>query len=634
MTSRTDTATADPSLEFGSARRFGWGEALLGFAVTLAALAVLAFGFLFGLGEAFAGRAMPGVTVAGVSIAGLDRPAAEARLREQLGSLSNGRLTLSLDGNETAIPYSNVHRDYDMAAILDEAFAVGRQGSVPAQAIERLASLTRGTVVAPRVRYDVQTVAAVIADAVAQIDRAPVNAEARYRPNPAGFVVTASQDGSRVDNAGAQAAVAEALASTEPGDRTVRLASERSEPAVTTAEALAARDQALAMTTDTLTLVAEDETFSIKSTTVRSWVTFQSTAYGGYRPTLDPAKVSSTLEPLAARVDHLPRNATFTFNGQRATGVTPGRSGLQVSLGGSADRIGLALATLAPGVAPRVDLVMAVTEPTLTTAAARTLQPKLRRLGPGWTTHFPVGIKNFWGRNIAIPTNRINGLVLQPGQWFDFWKAIGSVSVADGFGRGGAIINGHTDPTGALAGGICSCSTTLFNAAMRAGLQMGARRNHYYYISRYPVGLDATVVKADGGKTTTMSFRNDTANPLVIRGLNGFGWVRFEVYGIPDGRTVSISNPITWGYTAPSDSVVYTSRLAPGVRERVEVPVAGFHASRTRIVHDKNGKVIHRDTWFSHYATIKGVVEVGKGAAPPPAPTDSTGSGDPPGTGG
>jgi vancomycin resistance protein YoaR len=628
MTSRTDTATADPSLEFGSARRFGWAEAAFGFVVTVVALGVLVAAFLFGLGEAFASRAMPGVSVAGVSIAGLDRAAAEARLREQLAPLSNGRLTLSLDGNDTAIAYADVHRDYDMNAMLNEALAVGRQGSVAAQAVDRLSSLARGTVVAPRTRYDEDAVRATVTSAAVAQDRAPVNAAARYQPKTGDFAITASQDGRRIDGVVAQASVAEALSSTDPADRTIRLSSERVEPAVTTAQALAARDLALAMTRQSITLVADDETFPIKASTLKGWLKFQSTAYGGYRPAIDAAKVSATLKPLAEKVDRLPRNASFTFNGTRATGVVPGRAGLQVSLTGSADRIGLALATVVPGTAPRVDLVMSATQPSLSNAKAAALAPKLRRLGPGWTTHFPVGIKNFWGRNISIPTNRINGVVVEPGQWFDFWKAVGSVSVADGFGRGGAIINGRTDPTGALAGGICSCSTTLFNAAMRAGLEMGARRNHYYYISRYPVGLDATVIKSDGGSTQTMSFRNDTANPIVIRGLNGFGWVRFEVYGIPDGRTISLSNASTWGYTAPSDSVVYTSRLAPGVRERVEVPVGGFHAMRTRIVRDRNGKIIHRDTWYSHYATIRGVVEVGRGAAPAPSDT----SGETPGT--
>ena len=73
----------------------------------------------------------------------------------------------------------------------------------------------------------------------------------------------------------------------------------------------------------------------------------------------------------------------------------------------------------------------------------------------------------------------------------------------EGLREGGAIINGRTEPQGALAGGICSCSTTLFNAALRAGFEMGARRNHYYYIDRYPLGLDATVFISGSGSVQT-----------------------------------------------------------------------------------------------------------------------------------
>ena len=79
---------------------------------------------------------------------------------------------------------------------------------------------------------------------------------------------------------------------------------------------------------------------------------------------------------------------------------------------------------------------------------------------------------------------------------------------------------------------MCSSSTTLFNAAMRAGLQMGARSNHKYYIPRYPLGLDATVSKMAGGGGQTMSFTNDMKHPIVIRsyplhrGRPGLGPVR------------------------------------------------------------------------------------------------------------
>ena len=80
---------------------------------------------------------------------------------------------------------------------------------------------------------------------------------------------------------------------------------------------------------------------------------------------------------------------------------------------------------------------------------------------------------------------------------------------------------------------MCSSSTTLFNAAMRAGLDIQARRNHTYYISRYPVGLDATVWIAGPNSQQTMSFVNDTQYPILIKGINQPNKVTFEIYGVP-----------------------------------------------------------------------------------------------------
>ena len=53
------------------------------------------------------------------------------------------------------------------------------------------------------------------------------------------------------------------------------------------------------------------------------------------------------------------------------------------------------------------------------------------------------------------------------------------------------IINGELQ-TG-LGGGVCQVSTTVFNAAYEAGLQIDERTNHALYISHYPLGRDATV---------------------------------------------------------------------------------------------------------------------------------------------
>ena len=236
-----------------------------------------------------------------------------------------------------------------------------------------------------------------------------------------------------------------------------------------------------------------------------------------------------------------------------------------------------------------------------------------------WTTYFPITEKNGFGANIWIPARLIDGYVVAPRGTFDFWDAVGPVTRAKGYKDGGAIINGRTEPQGALAGGICSCSTTLFNAALRAGYEMGARRNHYYYIDRYPLGLDATVFISASGSTQTMSFTNDTDFPILIRGRGwregGSGYVRFELYSVPNGRKVSFSQarrsgtsdrPMTASSTRPA--------CAAGTRKRIEYPVDGKKVpGDPRPCATANGNVIHKDTYFSHYSTVTGIVLIGRG---------------------
>ncbi len=165
-----------------------------------------------------------------------------------------------------------------------------------------------------------------------------------------------------------------------------------------------------------------------------------------------------------------------------------------------------------------------------------------------WTTYFPLTIKNGFGTNIWLPARLINGYVVAPHAKFDFWDAVGPVSRARGFKQGGAIIDGRTEPQGALAGGICSCSTTLFNAALRAGYQMGARREPLLLHRPLPARPRRHGVHQHGGSVQTMSFTNDTDYPLLIRGINTRkgenGYVRFDIYSVPNGRRVSFSQPI------------------------------------------------------------------------------------------
>jgi hypothetical protein len=72
-----------------------------------------------------------------------------------------------------------------------------------------------------------------------------------------------------------------------------------------------------------------------------------------------------------------------------------------------------------------------------------------------------------------------------------------------------------------------------------------------------------------------------------------------------------------------TDHTQYVSGLRPGQKVRAEYPTDGFDTSRTRTVTDATGKVIHLDTWKSHYERVNGLLQIGRAAAPSQTPSPS-----------
>ncbi len=175
-----------------------------------------------------------------------------------------------------------------------------------------------------------------------------------------------------------------------------------------------------------------------------------------------------------------------------------------------------------------------------------------------------------------------------PAQTFDFINAAGPFTKRNGYTDGAAIIHGNTQPDGVVGGGLCSASTTLFNAVLRAGFQIDERHNHAFYIPRYPVGLDATIWQ-NGRTRKSMQFTNDTDYPILIRGSYEHGAVSFSVYGVPDGRKVKFTKANVKDEQEARNYVIYTNDLEPGKFEQVEFRSPGFKSSVTRTVRDAAG---------------------------------------------
>lgn len=615
MSTTTPDAIALPSSPTGSHRlRLRFGVAFL---VGLIATLALGAGALYAFDQQYAGRILPGVRVGAVDVSGLEPTVAAERLRAAYASLAEGELVLVGPNGPRSVSYAELGRRPDVEAMVAEAMAIGRDGNPLERVVADARTAIRGATVTPRVTFDPDALSGALAAFADDVAAEPRDASVVVTEDKT-FTIRYGANGRAADlEAPLDAALAALTALDAPARVEVTVPTVVVHPTVTTDEARAAKTLADRITARIDFVTDEDDPQAITAKRLRDWVTFGPTADGGYGPTVDTAELPGVVRKLATSIDRQAVNASFTASGGTITGVTRSKDGRTLDVDTAVARIRTLLAERAAGAAPTFEAPIAVVEPALTTEEAEAARPKMRRISQ-WTTYFPVGEKNGFGANIWIPARIIDGYVVAPGATFDFWEAVGPVTREKGYKDGGAIINGKTEPQGALAGGICSCSTTLFNAALRAGYEMGDRRNHYYYIDRYPLGLDATVFISASGATQTMSFTNDTDYPILIRGYgwqNGSdGYVKFELYSVPNGRQVSFSSPIVTNVRKATDTVQYTTALAPGVTQRVEYPVDGKQVTVTRTVRDKDGKVIHTDTYFSNYARITGLTLIGKAA--------------------
>ena len=571
---------------------------------------------------AYADRVLPGVRVGGVDVSGLDRAGASSRLAAAFASPPGGRIVLATGEGERTISYADVRRRPDVDRMVAEAFAVGRTRDLLAQLGDAARALSSGVTIEPAMTFDASALSAQIMRVAVAIDRHPV--EASVVPGPSGFAVTHAVPGRALLQSELADAIAQRLSDpTAPVEIALEPSYRPVNPDVDDTAAHDALSAAERMTADDIVLGLSAEQWSIPRASVRSWVRFGMAASGRYAAIVDSTAVHAAVLQLAPTVERKPRDATLLVakSGRIVAGESVDGRSLDIHATSVLieDLLDRQVVGSAPGAATVGAVVTPIT-PRLTSEEAKRLAVRMTRLST-WTTRYVSSERNGFGANIRIPAKAIDGTVVLPGATFDFWDAVGKVTRKKGYRSGGAIINGRTDPTGALGGGICSTSTTLFNAAARAGLEILSRTAHYYYIDRYPVGLDATVFISSSGSRVTLAFRNDTDSPILIRGFSSQSSVRFDIYGVPSGRKVTFSTPIVKDVRKAVDVTERSGTIPAGSRKRIEYPANGFDSWVTRTVTDSSGAPIHRDTFYSHYARVDGVTLVGTAPLPSPSPT-------------
>ncbi len=318
---------------------------------------------------------------------------------------------------------------------------------------------------------------------------------------------------------------------------------------------------------------------------------------------LDEEKYFFYLNEVAKEIDKEVKNAEIKMKDGKVTFFTPSSSGLKLNLEKSFQKIEEELIS---GGNKNIELAVDEETPKILTSEINDLG--IRELIGAGQSNFAGSPKNRRA-NIKVGAEKLNGILIKPGENFSLNEALGNIGQEEGFLPELVIKGNRTVPE--YGGGLCQIGTTAFRAALYSGLPITERRPHSYRVSYYePAGMDATIY----GPHPDLSFINDTPAHILFLTKIDEDRLIFEFWGTSDGRITEISEPKITNIKSPGPTrYIETEDLKPGEKKRIEGAHAGADAEfiRTIIYLDKDKL---EEIWSSHYKPWQEVYLIGKKA--------------------
>lgn len=328
-----------------------------------------------------------------------------------------------------------------------------------------------------------------------------------------------------------------------------------------------------------LTVTVGDGSFEVPAEQVATALT-ATVADGAITPVVDEAILNPILDEAgkAAEVLRDARDARVTFSGTDAS-VEPSRTGVAVDVTGQSEALIAAISADTRTLA----LEPVVTEPKLTTETAQATLPKGRI--SAFTTSFNPGQAR--NTNIKIAAQRLNGTYVPPGGTLSLNEILGQRTPDKGYVKAGIILNGRLSD--AYGGGISQVSTTLYNAAYFAGVQIDEFRAHSFYIPRYPEGREATI----SWGTIDQRWTNNTKGGILVRSFASDTAVTVELWGTDTFDVESVKGP--------RRNIVQPKSIVDDSAGCItQSPMVGFDVTVTRII-SQNGTEVKRENISTHY---------------------------------
>jgi len=327
--------------------------------------------------------------------------------------------------------------------------------------------------------------------------------------------------------------------------------------------------------------------------------------------TLDQDAVKRTLVDIAHVINRPSTNATAQWDtGAKKVVVHPGISGGKLNIDESLNLITQStVGKLVAGEPAPAELALPyeANQPRVT---AEMLAP-VDTLLSTFTTSYGSSSSNRAG-NVETAAAAINGAIIMPREEFSYNKVVGPRDAKSGYQIAPVIINGQLEP--GMGGGVCQVSTTVYNAALFANLQIVARQHHSHPVPYVPSGRDATVSYG----SLDLKFRNSTDAPIVIETHTGGRRLTVNILGKGPAPVVSLERS---GISSlPGRSTTVKDPKLPAGTRVVKRGTGGLAVTLTRVV-GEGAAAVREVISHDRYIGTPSVIRIGTGA-----PANASGS--------
>lgn len=537
----------------------------------------------------FARRIIPGVYLEGVgSLSGLSPSQALAQFGNRITEMSEKEINFSFSNYKTTLTPKSLGVSFDVKETVSTAYNVGRSGNLTEDVLTEIKSLILRKSVGLSYNLDDQ----IWADKSSGLYRSLSRREANFGYN-GDLYIQNEKEGLAVPFPEFQKTLLVAVVRL---DNQISLDLERLTPKITAKKLEGLRSQVKYLLANRPNLVRNSERLVIDENLFLKMLDFSTSS-----PSADLASIKEFTKSLSSKYNRPSRSLSFEAEGSKVVKFSPGQDGLAVN----EDSL---LTTLAQeiilGRSSNIPLPLKKTEARI--EVNRYGIKELIGLGHStFTGSIPGRIKN-----IKRASGILNGLLVPPGEVFSFDDSVGEISDQTGYDYAYIIKEGRT--VLGTGGGICQVSTTIFRAALNAGLPIVKRTAHAYRVHFYeeggsPVGLDATVYPP----TVDFQFKNDTATHILIASEVDGDNLNFRIYGTSDGRAAKLIGPTILSQS-PAPQALYQDdpTLPKGEIKQVDFAAAGANVVFEREV-SRDGQLLFKDRFVSNYRPWQAIYLVG-----------------------